>query len=82
MRLLALDAEGWTSAIDGVGSNGNDGMHDYDNDIFHKSLNQIISENKPSNLRHCTFTLHKFQEKNLNLNRADISRGEFEGELE
>ena len=25
-----------------------------------------ISENKPYNLRLCTFTLHKFQEKNLN----------------
>ena len=34
-----------------------------------KCLNQIISENKPYNLRLCTFTLHKFQEKNLNLNR-------------
>ena len=28
-----------------------------------KCLNQIISENKPYNLRLCTFTLHKFQEK-------------------
>ena len=27
-----------------------------------KCLNQIISENKPYNLRLCTFTLHKFQE--------------------
>ena len=31
-----------------------------------KCLNQIISENKPYNLRLCTFRLHKFQEKNLN----------------
>ena len=31
-------------------------------------LNQIISENKPYNLRVCTFAFHKFQEKNLNLN--------------
>ena len=30
-----------------------------------KCLNQIISENKPYNLRLCTFTLHKFQEKSL-----------------
>ena len=29
------------------------------------SKNCIISENKPYNLRLCTFTLHKFQEKNL-----------------
>ena len=28
-----------------------------------KRLNQIISENKPYNLRLCTFTFHKFQEK-------------------
>ena len=34
-----------------------------------KCLNQIISKNKPYNLRICTFTLNKFQEKNLNLNR-------------
>ena len=33
-----------------------------------KCLNQIISENKPYNLRLRTFTLHKFQQKNLNLN--------------
>ena len=32
-------------------------------------LNQIISENKPYNLRLCTLTFNKFQEKNLNLNR-------------
>ena len=38
-----------------------------------KRLNQIISENKPYNLRLCTFTLHKFQEKNLNLNRDSNS---------
>ena len=31
-----------------------------------KCLNQIISENKPYNLRLCTFKFHKFQEKNLN----------------
>ena len=30
-----------------------------------KRLNQIISENNPYNLRICTFTFHKFQEKNL-----------------
>ena len=34
-----------------------------------KCLNQIISENILYNLRICTFTLHKFQEKDLNLNR-------------
>ena len=28
-------------------------------------LNQIISENKPYNLRRCTFTCHKCQEKNF-----------------
>ena len=28
-------------------------------------LSQIISENKPYNLRLCTFTLYKFQENNL-----------------
>ena len=38
-----------------------------------KCLNQIISENKPYNLRLCTFTLHKFPEKNLNLNRDSNS---------
>ena len=32
-----------------------------------KCLHQIISENKPYNLGLCTFTLHKFQKKNLNL---------------
>ena len=37
------------------------------------TLNQIISENKPYNLCLCTFTLHKFQEKNLNLNRDSNS---------
>ena len=37
---------------------------------FIKCLNQIISENKPYNWRLCTFTLRKFQEKNLNLNRV------------
>ena len=34
-----------------------------------KCLNQIISENRPYNLHLFTFTLYKFQEKNLNLNR-------------
>ena len=38
-----------------------------------KCLNQIISENKPYNLRVCAFTFHKFQEKNLNLNRDSNS---------
>ena len=38
-----------------------------------KCLNQINSENKPYNLRLCTFILHKFQEKNLNLNRDSNS---------
>ena len=38
-----------------------------------KCLNQIISKNKPYNLHLCTFTLHKFQEKNLNLNRYSNS---------
>ena len=38
-----------------------------------KCLNQIICENKPYNLCLCTFTLHKFQEKNLNLNRDSNS---------
>ena len=38
-----------------------------------KCLNQIIRENKPYNLRLCSFTLHKFQEKNLNLNRDSNS---------
>ena len=49
-----------------------------------KCLNQIINENKPYNLRLCTFTFHKFQEKkNLNLVEvAGISKGEFEDELE
>ena len=42
-----------------------------------KCLNQIISENKPYNLRLCTFTLHKCQEKNLNPNR-DSNRAGFE----
>ena len=31
-------------------------------DQISKCLNQIISENKPYNLRLCTFTLHKFQD--------------------
>ena len=35
-----------------------------------KCLNQIIREIKLYNLRLCTFTLHKFQEKNLNPNRT------------
>ena len=30
-----------------------------------KYLNQIISENKPYNLRLCTFTFHKFEEKHF-----------------
>ena len=38
-----------------------------------KCLNQIICENKPYNLRLCTFTLHKFLEKILNLNRDSNS---------
>ena len=38
-----------------------------------KCLNQIISGHKPYNLRLYTFTLHKFQEKNLNLNRDSRS---------
>ena len=38
-----------------------------------KCLNQSISENKPSNLRLCKYTFHKFQEKNLNLNRDSNS---------
>ena len=38
-----------------------------------KCLNQIINENKLYNLRHCTFIFHKFQEKNLNLNRDSNS---------
>ena len=32
---------------------------------FIKCLNKIISENKPYNLRLCTFAIHKFQEKNI-----------------
>ena len=36
-------------------------------------INQIISENKPYNLRLCTFTLQKFQKKNLNLDRDSNS---------
>ena len=47
-------------------------MEDFLNQII-KCLNQIISENKPYNLRLCTFILHKFQEKNLNLNRDSNS---------
>ena len=44
--------------------------HNYKlNILIIKCLNQIISKNKPYNLRLCTFTFHKFQEKNLNLNR-------------
>ena len=46
---------------------------DFLNQII-KCLNQIISENKPYNLRLCTFALHKFQEKNLNLN-GDLYSG-------
>ena len=38
-----------------------------------KCLNEIISENKPYNLRLCAFTLHTFQEENLNLNRYSNS---------
>ena len=38
-----------------------------------KCLNFIINENKPYNLRLCTFTFHIFQEKNLNLNRDSNS---------
>ena len=38
-----------------------------------KCLNQIFSENKPYNLRLCTFIFHKFQEKNSNLNRDSKS---------
>ena len=43
-----------------------------DIDQIIKYLNQIISENKPYNLRLCTFTFHKFEEKNLNLNRDSM----------
>ena len=51
-----------------------------------KCLNQIVSENKPYNLRLCTFKLHTFQEKNWNLNRIaqwqrarlEICRSEFD----
>jgi hypothetical protein len=56
-----------------------------------KCLNHIISENKSYNLRLCTFILHKFQEKNMNLNRdsnsdlqissLEIWRSEFESQF-
>ena len=47
------------------------------------ALNQIISENKPYNMRLCTFTKFNFKRNYMRfVEVADISRGDFEGELE